>query len=97
MAHEELHIASLVVHSIPRRLERVSNAVAALSGAQVHASSANGKLVVTLEAFSAEEMAGMVSSIQRIEGVLSAVLVYQCADSLAAMNEEIDDAQAGVH
>ena len=39
----------------------------------------------------------MVSSIQHIEGVLSAVLVYQCADSLAAMNEEIDDAQAGVH
>jgi nitrate reductase NapD len=33
-----------------------------------------------------------VSSIQRIDGVLSAALVYQCADSLDAMNEEIPHA-----
>jgi nitrate reductase NapD len=96
-AQEELHIASLVVHSVPSSVHRVSSAVAALPGAQVHASSASGKLVVTLEASSTDEMAGRVASIQNIEGVLSAVLVYQCADTLDAMNEEIDDAQAGVH
>ena len=97
MAHAELHITSLVVHAVPRRIEQVSNAVAAVSGAEVHASSPNGKLVVTLEAPGAAEMAAKVSSIQHIEGVLSATLVYEYADSLDAMNEEIDDAQAGVH
>ena len=92
MASEELHIASLVVHAAPRRLEGVAQVIEALPDAVVHASSANGKLVVTLEASTAEEMTQAVSRIQRIDGVLSAALVYQCADSLDAMNEEIADA-----
>ena len=92
MATEELHIASLVVHVPPRRLESVGQTIAALPGALVHAASAQGKLVVTLEAASAEDMAQAVSRIQHIEGVLSAALVYQCADTLDAMNEEMSDA-----
>lgn len=92
MLTEELHIASLVIHSTPRRLPSVTDAIAALPGALVHASSANGKAVVTLEAPNAESMTAMVASIQHIDGVLSATLVYQCADSLDAMNEEIPDA-----
>jgi periplasmic nitrate reductase NapD len=90
--HPELHIASLVVHAAPRRLGRVAEAIASLPGALVHASSVNGKLVVTLEEGSAAAMTQAVSSIQRIDGVLSAALVYQCADSLDAMNEEMSDA-----
>jgi nitrate reductase NapD len=91
---EQLHIASLVVHSTPRRVARVGAAVAAMPGACVHAASANGKLVVTIEAGSAEAMTERVSAIQHVDGVLAAALVYQCADSLDAMNEEISDAQA---
>lgn len=98
MQREELHIASLVVHSTPRRLDSVASTVAALPGAVVHAATANGKLVVTLEAPDAIAMSERVADIQRIDGVLSAALVYQCADSLDAMNEEINgemlDAQA---
>jgi len=92
MVSEELHIASLVVHTTPRRMATVAAAIAALPNALVHASSTNGKLVVTLEAPSSEVMSQKVASIQRVDGVLSAALVYQCADSLAAMNEEISDA-----
>lgn len=94
MAHEELHIASLVVHSTPSRRDGVAEAVAALPGARVHAVSATGKLVVTLEASTADTMAQQVSHIQHVDGVLSAALVYQCADDLDAMNQEIVDAQA---
>lgn len=86
---DELHIASAVVHSTSKRAPRVAAAIAAMEGACVHATSPAGKLVVTLEAASAPAMTALVSAIQRIDGVLSAALVYQCADSLAAMNEEI--------
>ena len=41
-----------------------------------------------------DAMTAMVSGIQRTDGVLSAALVYQCADSLESMNEEVPDAQA---
>lgn len=85
-----LHITSLVVHSTPARAERVAEAVAALPGAEVHAISPQGKLVVTLEATSSDEMLSHVQQIQRTDGVLSAAIVYECADTLEAMNELIE-------
>ena len=94
MQREELHIASLVVHSTPRRLDAVAATVAALPGSVVHATSPSGKLVVTLEAPSAAAMSECVAAIRLVEGVLSVALVYQCADTLEAMNEEMVDAQA---
>jgi nitrate reductase NapD len=84
---EELHISSLVVHSTPARTQRVSEAIGAIEGACVHAASATGKVVVTLEASSADEMVAKVSSIQHTDGVLSAALVYQCVEPLEEMNK----------
>ena len=89
---EELHITSLVVHSTARRAEGVGAFVATLPGAQVHAVSPNGKLIVTLEAASGGDILEQIAKIQHTDGVLSAAVVYQCADSLSAMNEEIPDA-----
>jgi nitrate reductase NapD len=90
----ELYIASVVVHATPGRVARVREEIAMLAGACVHAASAGGKLVVTLEAGSAEAMTGRMTGIHRIEGVLGVALVYQCAESLAAMNEEMPDVEA---
>jgi len=90
----ELHIASLVVHATPRRAARVQAAVAALADACVHAATPGGKIVVTLEADTADAMTARISAIQHIDGVLGAALVYQCVDSLAAMNEEMPDVEA---
>jgi nitrate reductase NapD len=89
----ELHIASLVV-LVPRRVQQVASVVAAIDGARVHGSSAAGKLVVTLEAASLGEMTAKVSAIQHSDGVLSAAMVYQCVDSLEAMNKELADDHA---
>ena len=88
----EVHISSLVVHSTPRRVQSVAEAIARMPGARVHGSSAAGKLVVTLDADSADEMYGRVAAIQRTDGVLAAAMVYQYADSEEAMNEELPDA-----
>jgi nitrate reductase NapD len=89
----EWHIASLVVHSAPRHTQRIADAVAAIPDAEVHGLSMDtGKLVVTLEAASADALMAQVQQIQRTEGVLSAALVYQCADTVDAMNEEVSDA-----
>lgn len=90
MAHidtAELHIASLVVHATPKRAAGIAAGLDALPGAQVHAVTEGGKLVVTLEADTADEMLGQIGRIQRLPGVLSATVVYQCIDSLDAMNQ----------
>lgn len=86
---EEIHIASLVVHSTSKRAPSVAAVIAPMPGACVHATTPNGKLIVTLEASTADAMNALVTSIQRIDGVLSATLVYQCADSAEVMNEEM--------
>lgn len=91
---EQLHITSLVVHSTPRHVNEVSDAIASMPGARVHAASTGGKVVVTLEASTAEEMMSRITGIQRLDGVLSAALVYECVDTLEAMNEEIPGADA---
>jgi len=94
MQAPELHIASLVVHALPARLAAVQQALRELEGAEIHAASPAGKLVVTLEQPSAEAMTDSVLAVQRLPGVLAAAIVYQCADTLDAMNEEIPDAKA---
>lgn len=86
---DELHIAGIVVHARPDGAQRVTAAIAGWHGAEVHAASPDGKLVVTLEAPTSREIASRMEEIQRIEGVLSASLVYQHGEPLAAMMEEV--------
>ncbi len=64
---EEIHIAGIVVHALPERAQQVAASIAGLSGAEVHAASADGKLVVTLEGSSAREIAGRIEAIQRLD------------------------------
>ena len=95
---EELHIAGVVVHAHPESVQRVAAAVAGLSGAEIHAISEDGRLVVTLEAPSAREIAERIDDIQQFEAVLSASLVYQHNEALEAMMEEVshEDHQTGL-
>jgi periplasmic nitrate reductase NapD len=86
---EQVHIASLVVHALPQHAQEVIAAITALPGAQVHGASAAGKLVVTLEAGSDATMLDQIAAIQQLDGVLTAALVYQCADRREAMDEEV--------
>lgn len=95
---EELHIAGVVVHTHPEKVQRVTAAIAAVRGAEVHVTSNDGKLVVTLEASSAREIAAGIDGIQQLDAVLSASLVYQHNETLEAMMEEIhnEDHQTGL-
>lgn len=93
----EVHISSLVVHSTPKRVASVEAAIAQMPDAQVHGTSPAGKIVVTLEAGGSREMLDKVSAIQLIDGVLSAALVYQFADSLESMQEMVNEEQAHGH
>lgn len=88
-APERLHIASLVVHSTPKRASGVAELAAALPGAQVHAISPKGKLVVTLEAADSDTVMAHVGTLQRTDGVLSVAMVYECSDTLESMNSLI--------
>jgi nitrate reductase NapD len=77
---DEMHIAGIVVRTAPRHVEAVRRAIRAI-GAEIHAEE-GGKLVVTLEAASAAELADRVTEIGRLDFVLSAAPVYHHAEDL---------------
>jgi len=86
---DELHIAGVVVHAYPKSVQRVAAAIERLPGAELCATSDDGKLVLTLEASSAYEITVRIDQIQQFDSVLSASLVYQHSESLEAMMEEV--------
>ncbi|AGW93289.1 MULTISPECIES: chaperone NapD [Cupriavidus] len=90
-AGDEWHIAGIVVHALPASLARVRTAIEAITGAEVHAASDTGKLVVTIEAPTSRAIAAHLTYLHQLEGVLSAALVYQHNEDAEAMNEEISD------
>ena len=96
---DEIHIAGVVVHALPQAVEAVRDAIARMPGADVHGASRDGKLVVTLEASSAREIAGCIDQIQQLSPVLSASLVYQHNEPREAMMEEIryEDDETRIH
>ena len=87
--NEELHIASLVVHVVPQALTQVEQALAADAAMQVHGTHPDGKLVVTLEGATADEIMDQISQIRLIEGVLNVSLVYQHTEPRQLLNEGV--------
>lgn len=93
----EVHVAGVLVHAHPEAASKLAQTIAAFPGAQVHAVSREGKLVITLEGPTADAITGGLDRMQTLDGVLAASLVYQHSEGAAAMDEEVeveDHAQA---
>lgn len=88
-AGAEWHIAGIVVHAMPGQLARVRAAIDGITGAEIHAASDAGKLVVTIEAPTSRAIAAHLTYLHQLDGVLSAALVYQHNEDAEAMTEEI--------
>lgn len=89
---DEWHIAGIMVFAHPASLERVRHAIDAMTGAEIHAASETGKLVVTVEAPTSQAIVAQLTCLHQLEGVISATLVYQHNEDAAAMYEELSDA-----
>ncbi len=88
---DEWHIAGIMVFALPDHLDRVRQTIDAMTGAEIHAISDAGKLVVTVEAPSSQAIVAQLTCLHQLEGVISATLVYQHNEDAAAMYEELSD------
>ena len=70
-------MAGVVVHVQPSAVDGVTGAIASIPGARVHASSAVGKLVVTLEGAATGAIVSGLESMRQLPGVIDVALVYQ--------------------
>lgn len=71
-----MNIAGVLVHAHPARLAGVRCALSTTEGVEVHRVTKDGRLVVTVEDVPGAQAAETVLALHRMEGVLSAALVY---------------------
>jgi nitrate reductase NapD len=75
-----MHIAGVVVRTRPASVEAVQQRIGKLAGAEVHATSPDGRLVVTVEGSDRRKVTDMIYLLDRLEGVLSASMAYEHSD-----------------
>lgn len=88
MDQRELHISSMVVHARAEDLASVKQKIEQLPGAEVHAESDNGKLVVVLETESQGYITDIIEKINNMEQVLNTALVYHQIEQLDSTETE---------
>ena len=73
---DECHISSLVVHTRPDRVPSIIESLGTIEGAEVHGGADTGKLIVTLETETENQVVERINAIQLLDGVLAATLVF---------------------
>ncbi|WP_332675570.1 chaperone NapD [Aromatoleum sp.] len=94
----EIHIAGILVQVRRAACAGIADAVRAMPGLEVP-SVADGRLVVVAECATAAEVVDRIDRIRALPGVLNVALVYQHAESVGAMEEEMSNETdpPGVH
>jgi nitrate reductase NapD len=75
-----LNISSAIVYALPRRADTVRASLRALPGVEIHHEGDDGRFIVTIEDGHGAAVADTVMQLHRLEGVLSAAMVYQYSD-----------------
>lgn len=71
-----MNISGIVVHASPDKIETVRARLEKIPGVEIHAASAEGKMVVTIEKPSDRETTEIYDEIGKTPGVLSSAMVY---------------------
>ena len=87
-----MNIAGVLVHAHPDKASAVRAALDAMAGVDVHMAAADGRLVVTVEDTSDVSAGDSILAMHRMEGVLSATLVYHNFDPALTGEKESDHA-----
>ncbi|MGE5027756.1 MAG: chaperone NapD [Betaproteobacteria bacterium] len=71
-----MNISGIVVHAHPDKIDMVRARLEKIPGVEVHAASDEGKMVVTIEKASDQEITDIFEEIGKGSGVLSTAMVY---------------------
>ncbi len=73
----EFDIASAVVHAIPGQRDAVHARLLGMPGVEIHAETADGRFIVTVEDTADARASDTVVQLHRLDGVVAAAMVYQ--------------------
>jgi len=84
-----MNISSAVVYAIPQSADAVRDRLRRLQGVEIHAETADGRFIVTVEDVPGFPAADTVMRLHQLEGIRAAAMVYQyCEEDGAADGEE---------
>ena len=78
----EYNLCGVLVHAILGQVGQVRHQLESLDGVEVHETTKDGRLVVTVESDNRRYVADTISSLHEIDGVLSASMVFQFNDEI---------------
>lgn len=85
----EYHVASLVAYAMPEQVSKVEAAINAIDGAEIHATSDEGKIVLTIEGDSHKGIGKKMDILRVHKGLINLSPVYhQVLDEKADENKE---------
>jgi nitrate reductase NapD len=79
----EHHVSSLVVHGHPDRIPSIVDGLASIEGVEIHGGGNSGKLIVTLETGTEDEIVERTNAIRLLDGVLAATLVFHHVEQVS--------------
>jgi nitrate reductase NapD len=79
---ETISICGLMVHVLPEKIPEVKPRILAIAGSEIHGIGERGNLVVTIESDHYKTTADRITELQKLQGVLSAAMIYQHTEKL---------------
>ena len=71
-----MNIAGVLIHAYPKFVQKVNKQLLKISGVEVHATTDEGKIIVTAEDDDDRILADTIMKFQDLDGVLSASMIY---------------------
>jgi len=75
-------ICSLVIQTLPKHLKKISQSLLEMDGVEIHAQDPQGKLIVSIDHSSRSYCGNTMTRMTRLNGVMSASLVYEYQEDL---------------
>ena len=71
-----MNISGVLVKAYPENLITIEKTLATMNGVEVHGNNDDGRIVITVEDVSANNITDTLVEIQGVPGVLSAAMIY---------------------
>lgn len=78
-----MNISSIVVKTLPEKLEAVKSSLAASGLCEIHFSDQLGRIIITVEGDDDEDETGKLKKIKELPGIVSADFSYTCTETEA--------------
>lgn len=71
-----MNISGVLVKAYPEHIQSIEKILVTLEGVEVHGNNEDGRIVITVEDESANNISDTLVQIQDVPGVLSAAMIY---------------------